>query len=206
MILVVLDDGAINVSMQLNESLLDQAFSLLSEKVVASELFPLHLLICGGSALIVTGLRPRGTQDVDVLAYEVGASGMVSSRPLPEALNPMIRSVADTFGLKENWLNDGPASIYQIGMPEGYDSRTLVREYGAPLKVSYIGRWDQIHLKLFASCSSTDINHFLDLDHLEPTREEMVAAVEWTRRRCHSPETKAQLNHTLRELGYADLG
>jgi len=186
--------------------LLDKAFFLLSDQVGASDLSPLNLLVCGGSALIVTGLRPRGTQDVDVLAYEVGESGMVSSRPLPEALHPMIRTVAEEFGLKENWLNDGPASIYQIGMPEGYEDRTLVREYGDALKVSYIGRWDQIHLKLYACCSSMDITHFLDLDHLQPTRVEMEAAVEWVRRRCFSAETKGQLQHTLRELGHVDLG
>jgi hypothetical protein len=192
--------------MELNESLLDQAFSLLSEKVKGSELSPLHLLVCGGSALIVTGLRLRGTQDVDVLAYEVGSSGMVKSRPLPEALHPMIRTVADVFGLKEDWLNDGPSTFFDIGMPEGVVARTLVREYDEALKVSYIGRWDQIHLKLYACCSSTDITHFLDLDHLQPTQEEMEAAAVWVRRRCHSDLTRGQLKHMLRELGYADLG
>ena len=192
--------------MELSESVLDKAFTLLSEKLGGSDLCPLHVLVCGGSALLVTGLRPRGTRDVDVLAYEVGESGMVSSRPLPDALHPMILTVADAFGLKDDWLNDGPATIYQIGMPEGYGQRTLEREYGTNLKVSYIGRWDQIHLKLFACCTSTDINHFLDLDHLEPTREEMVAAAEWVGRSCTSPKTKGQLHHILRELGYAELG
>jgi hypothetical protein len=49
-------------------SKLKRALDLLNEQLLLMDSPPVNLVVCGGSALIATGLVARTTQDVDVLA------------------------------------------------------------------------------------------------------------------------------------------
>ena len=59
--------------------------------------------------------------------------------------------VAKTLNLPEDWLNTGPADLFRMGLPEGFENRLIVRVFGTHLTVHFIGRLDQIHFKLYAS-------------------------------------------------------
>ncbi|GAH39672.1 unnamed protein product, partial [marine sediment metagenome] len=55
------------------------------------------------------------------------------------------------FDLKENWLNAGPASVMDFGLPDGLMNRVQTRNYGKNLILHLLGRYDQIHFKLYAA-------------------------------------------------------
>jgi hypothetical protein len=68
-----------------------------------------RLIVVGGVAILVRGIRSRATGDVDVIARcEVTADGqveLVDPDPLPVALQTAVARVARDFGLPEDWLN-----------------------------------------------------------------------------------------------------
>ena len=49
----------------INVSKLNEALQLLNEQLVLTDAPATEIVVCGGSALIATGLVPRTTQDVD---------------------------------------------------------------------------------------------------------------------------------------------
>jgi hypothetical protein len=77
------------------------------------------LAVVGGSALIALGLISRAMRDVDVLALVEGQE-LVSAKPLPPGLLDAARTLARDFGLGEDWLNHGPTSPVELGLPEGF--------------------------------------------------------------------------------------
>ena len=109
----------------------------------------IHLVVIGGSGLLAMGLSDRATQDVDVVAF-VQEGRLVSAAPFPEVLEEAARRVSDDFGLKPAWLNHGPTSLLDFGLPGGFEERMTTVEYGPGLRVSFASRLDQIHLKLYA--------------------------------------------------------
>src|SRR4051812_27912556 len=68
-----------------------------------------RLVICGGAALVATGLRSRTTHDADVVALINAAGELVSPEPLPPFLLKAAEQVARDLGLLPNWLNNGPS-------------------------------------------------------------------------------------------------
>ena len=147
---------------QISHDLMDQAFRLLAGRLEDQGIAPLHCVVCGGSALIATGLRPRTTMDVDVVAIKGPDGEFVSSRPLPEEIRPAILAIARDLGLMENWLNSGPADLFEMGMPEGFEERLTTRTYGSHLTMSFVGRIDQIHFKLYAAHDRVGGRHLED--------------------------------------------
>ncbi len=59
-----------NIPIRLDASSLSRAFETLSMRLRANVSDPLEIVVCGGSALILTGAVPRTTLDVDVVALE----------------------------------------------------------------------------------------------------------------------------------------
>jgi hypothetical protein len=164
------------------------------------------LVLIGGSALIALRLVDRTTRDVDVLALRRG-SELVSPRPLPAALVEALERVARDFNLPDNWLNPGPASLLDFGLPRGFVSRLERRDYGYFLTVWLASRFDQIHFKLYAVADQGPGKHEQDLRALEPTREELLEAGRWTLTHDPSPGFREELLGALRFLGVerADL-
>jgi hypothetical protein len=98
------------------------------------------------------GLIKQTTRDLDVLALMNSSGDLISPDPLPQYLLDTAKEVARDLGLAPDWLNNGPSryagGIFQLGLPEGIASRLHGRSYGDRLTVHFIGRLDQIHLKL----------------------------------------------------------
>jgi hypothetical protein len=163
----------------------------------------LELVVCGGAALLALGLVDRTTRDVDVLAlWEAGS--LVTAKPMPDSLVRARQRVARDFNLQDDWLNPGPTDLLRWGLPEGFSDRLEARRYGRGLTVHFIGRLDQIHLKLFAMVDLGGGRHETDLRALKPTTDELVQAAHWATRQDPSDGFRESLRGALRHLGVGD--
>lgn len=159
-----------------------------------------ELVVVGGSALLALELVTRPTKDVDVVALrDHDALRQVS--PLPELLRLARDRVARDFQLPGDWLNDGPASLLDFGLPDGFLSRTQRGDHGPALTVWYASRLDQIHFKLYAAVDQGPGKREADLRALNPTEEELIAAGIWSRAHDPSEGYLAELERALATLG-----
>ncbi|MDB4957865.1 MAG: hypothetical protein JWO36_5434 [Myxococcales bacterium] len=165
--------------MMLNSGELEAALSALGELLVEREQ-PHGLAIIGGGALSITRFIQRSTKDLDIVAlFENGVLKIAA--PLPDALAEAIRDVAGYLRLAPDWLNNGPTSMMQLGLPEGFLARCERRVYGA-LTVLFASRLDQIHFKLYAAADDRPAGkHHRDLEALTPTADELEQAAAWAR-------------------------
>ena len=174
---------------------------------IASE--PLELLVCGGSALNVLGLVQRATKDVDVLAYvnrnTAGEVSFISADPLNKNLITASKKVARDFNLTENWLNAGPASATDLGLPNGILKRVKTIQYGQKLTIHFMGRYDQIHFKLYAAVDQGAGKHFDDLLALNPTPDELEQAARWSMTHDVPKGYRQVLKGLLNHMGYSDV-
>ena len=168
-----------------------------------------EILVCGGSALNVLGLVQRATEDVDVLAYvkrnKTGEVSLVKAEPLIDELAEAAKKVARDFNLPEKWLNPGPTSAVDFGLPDGLLERVITRKYGRKLIVHYLGRYDQIHFKLYAAVDQGAGKHLDDLLVLKPTSDELGNAARWTMTHDISEGFKQNLKSLLNYLGFKDV-
>jgi hypothetical protein len=162
-----------------------------------------ELVVVGGSGLLALGLVSRPTRDVDVVALREDDT-LRSVGPLPETLRVARDRVARDFQLPEDWLNAGPASLLDFGLPEGFLSRAHRRDHGTALTVWYASRFDQIHFKLYATVDQGAGKHETDLRAMDPTDEELLAAARWTRTHDPSEGYRMVLGQVLAALGVDD--
>lgn len=80
--------------------------------------------------------------------------------------------------LPADWLNNGPASQFEMGLPPGLAKRLSKVNIGEKLSIYYISRIDQIYFKTFASADRGGY-HISDLKALNPTPDELYAAAVW---------------------------
>jgi len=198
-----------NMPNEITYASLDGAFKLLAGRLDLAQNEPVRLVVCGGSALIATGLRQRTTKDVDIVAMIDSGQHLASPDPLPAFLLEAARQVARDLGLFDNWLNNGPSrgegGLYQMGLPGGFAGRLTERSYGSQLTVYFIGRLDQIHFKLYAAADQRDGTHLTDLRALNPKDGELEAAARWAMTHDVSDGFKMVLKETLRELGHESV-
>lgn len=129
---------------------------------------PLEISICGGAALNLLGYIKRVTKDIDIVSPEV----------LPDKFKEAVKITADYFGLKSDWINQGPIDLLRMGLPAGFHERCRNLEFHSNLTFCVADRLDQIHFKLYASIDRGDY-HLQDLIALKPTDDELVMAVKW---------------------------
>lgn len=177
----------------MDPSRLSEALDLLGS-LLAERGTPVRLLAIGGGAMLLGGLTRRATADLDVVAQHITA-GWVRGRPLPAHLTAAIDEVARALGLPDGssdtpWLNAAPAFLFDMGLPTGWESRTIARVFGA-LTIDVVGRRDLLFLKLW---SATDVRtparrarDVADLRLLAPAREELLAAARWCRDKDGAP-------------------
>lgn len=191
---------------RLDRRALDRAFASLAIRLEQNEAAPQEIVVCGGSALILTGLVSRTTKDVDIVALAVSGD-LRSPDPLPSELREAAAEAAEDLGLQTDWLNNGPSrgegGLFQMGLPEGLAERLKTQHYGAHLTVHFIDRVDQIHFKLYAAADRGGY-HIEDLRALEPTPAEIEAAARWATTHDVSEGFVMILKDLLRSLGYAD--
>ncbi len=190
----------------LNAELLDRALALLDARLRQNGASPQGLVVCGGAALIHAGLLPRTTKDVDIIALMKNRR-LADPDPLPEELLTAAREVASVIDTDPLWLNNGPSrgegGLFRMGLPEGLASRLERKEYGSHLTVWYIGRYDQIHFKLYAAADRGGY-HITDLQALAPTTDELVAAARWCMTHDVSAAFRGVLVSLLEKTGHAE--
>jgi hypothetical protein len=164
-----------------------------------------HLVVIGGSGLLAIDAIERSTRDVDILALERHGE-LVSADPLPPAVATAAALVARDLGLEPSWLNAGPTSLLELGLPAGLTDRLIARDYGPALRVSFASRIDQIFFKLYAAADRREPRDFADLRALQPTADELRAAARWARTHNMPGPFDDAIARTLTELGVQDDG
>ena len=187
---------------------MDEIFSALALQISEEGGDRVSLVIIGGTALAVLGRFVRkATKDVDVLGEAVEQHGIVEIRKLsqfPPYLERAIKKVARDFNLPDNWMNLGPASQLDLGLPEGFHKRLIRKVYGSHLTLYFAGREDLIHLKLFAAVDRDDY-HVQDLFTLQPTQDELLRAARWVLSQDVSPGFRSLLENFLKRHGYGGI-
>lgn len=180
---------------------------LLGDLLAARKNAAFWLVVCGGSALLARRIISRSTEDVDILPLRDWDGGVGSAFPLPESLQTAAGDVAIELGLAGNWLN-GSASLHFPDLhllPEGFWLEMETREYGDHLKVSFVTRSGQIHLKSYAVLNRPKPRDLEDLRALCPDAAETENAVRWVLRNFPSLSHRSGLPDLLTHLGHADL-
>jgi Nucleotidyltransferase of unknown function (DUF6036) len=190
-----------------NQEQADRLLGALAEQLAAAgERF--ELVVVGGSGLLALGEIQRSTRDVDLVALRNGEE-LGTANPLPDPLRRAAERVARDFGLGEGWLNGGPTSLLDFGLPGGFLERLDSRDYGEALVVHFASRYDQIHFKLYAMVDEGGPGkHEQDLRALAPSEAELLAAAHWSRTHDPSKAYRQMLLQALEHLGVsdADLG
>lgn len=188
---------------------IETILSALGEQLESSSVEPIKLLVCGGLALIFLGLAQRTTKDVDILAYvkqtEAGDISFIKATPLKEEFIAAAKKVARDFNLPENWINTGPTSAVDLGLPGGLIERVTTKEFGSKLTIHFLGRYDQIHLKLYAAVDQGAGVHYEDLLTLNPTAEELEQAARWSMTHDVSEGYRQILKDLLNHMGYSNV-
>jgi len=122
----------------------------------------LEITICGGAAIQLLGYSNRPTKDIDVIVPTI-----------PEHLQPLIKSIANTHQLAEDWLNNGPASLVQ-DLEVGWQNRTTLLYMGQHLTIRVLSRQDLIFSKLYAMCDRRE--DIRDLLAMQVTDDELHIA------------------------------
>jgi len=86
----------------LGDSGLNRAFEALALRLKENRTGPIEIVVCGGSALILTGLISRTTKDVDVVAL-MSSGKLVSPDPMPEGLLRAATEAAEDLGISEGF-------------------------------------------------------------------------------------------------------
>jgi len=183
--------------------------SALGEQLESSSVEPIELLVCGGSAMIFLGLAQRTTKDVDILASvkqtEAGDTSFIKATPLKEEFIAAAKKVARDFNLPENWINTGPTSAVDLGLPDRLMERVTTREFGRKLTIHFLGRYDQIHFKLYAAVDQGAGVHYEDLLTLKPTADELEQAARWSMTHDVSEGYRQILKDLLNHMGYSNV-
>lgn len=163
-----------------------------------------EVVVIGGGNLILRGLVTRPTtKDLDLLG-EWTAAGIKPMRPMPDALRSAVLDVARTYGLAGNWVNLGPESLLDLGLPDGFIGRLERRDYGG-LIAWLASRFDMVCFKLYAAVDQGPRSrHFQDLEELRPERDELLAAARWTVTHDPSVGYRSMLVDALRRFGVED--
>jgi len=191
----------------INKNNLDEILHALDRQIEVHGGSPISLVVCGGTALFALGLILRTTKDIDVLGIVSKEQGQILIKRInkfPKYLIEASKAVQKDFGLPEGWINKGPTSQVDSGLPHGFEERLVEKKYGNYLSIYYISRLDQIFFKLYAAVDRNDY-HVDDLFQLKPTKREIEEAARWVLTQDVSIGFKTILIDFLRKHGYEDI-
>lgn len=182
---------------------LEIALTALGELLAARELHYEVVLVGGGNLILRELIARPATKDLDILGART-ANGVAQIRPMPEPLRDAVIDVGRAFGLADDWLNTGPDSLLDLGLPDGFSERLERRDFGG-LVAWLAGRFDMVCFKLYAAVDQGPRSrHFQDLRELEPECDDLLAAARWATSHDPSPGFRSLLIDTLRGLGVED--
>ena len=164
-----------------------------------------EVVLVGGANLLLRGVIARPTKDGDLIGQRLDTGAVIAMRELPPALVRAVGDVATAYGLAPDWLNVGPQSLIDLGLPAGFASRLTCRRFGA-LGIWSAGVYDMICFKLYAAADHwpTRDRHIADLRALEPTPAQLVSAAAWARTQDPSAGFRGLLVAVLESLGIED--
>lgn len=146
--------------------------------------------------------RPT-TRDLDILG-EWTPDGITPTRPMPGPLRDAVIDVGRAFGLASDWLNTGPDSLLDLGLPSGFVERLERRDFGG-LVAWLAGRYDMVCFKLYAAVDQgSRSRHFQDPTDLSSGRDDLLEAARWTMSHDPSPGFRSLMVEMVRELGVED--
>lgn len=188
--------------MELDFTTLENALTMLGQRLLRSRQH-YEVVAIGGASLVLLGYIDRSTKDLDLVAL-MEAGRLISAKPLPQGLRKEITDVGTALELGEHWVNSGPSSLLEAGLPQGFEGRLVVRRYDG-LTIHFAGRLDQICFKLYAAVDQGPTSkHFSDLQRLEPTQDELLTAKAWCLTQDVSLDFSVMLTEALRALGVED--
>ncbi len=160
----------------------------------------IEVVAIGGGSLLLLGLIERSTKDLDLVGLVTGGK-LVKPVPLPAALHEAASDVGRMMKLTAGWLNAGPASLLDLGLPAGFLERTVRRDFDG-LVVHLASRYDQVCFKLYAAADDSPRGkHFADLKELAPNADELRAAAAWVITHDDSEGFRQILRQVLAALG-----
>lgn len=137
---------------------------------------------------------------------DITAKTVDKAKPLPVGLKTARDLVARDFSLDPEWLNGGPADFLDFELPDGFVDRLVRHDFSPALVVHFASRLDQIHFKLYAAVDEGGPGkHEADLQALDPTDAELIAAARWSRTHDPSPEYVQELRGALEFLEVANV-
>jgi hypothetical protein len=160
-----------------------------------------ELVLVGGANLLLRGVIARPTKDGDLIGQRLGRGRVVALPKLPVALERAAGEVAVAYGLANDWLNVGPASLMDLGLPQGFEERLSPRRFGS-LTLWLAGEYDMICFKLYAAADELPSlgRHMHDLRALEPSDMDLSRAAAWCLTQDASPGFASLLSEALRRL------
>lgn len=186
-----------------------QIFTALDRQIQTQNVPPIGLVVCGGTALAALDLITRTTRDVDILASVSIIDGDIHLQEItafPPWLQAAALRVGRDFNLPEDWLNLGPSAQMKSGLPDGFTQRLVKEEYGPFLTIFFLGRFDQIHFKLYAAIDGgPGERHVQDLLALKPQADEMDVAAKWVLSQDASPDFRLIVKDFLEKNGYESI-
>jgi hypothetical protein len=181
---------------------LNEILSLLAEHLKLQTDEQWNIVVCGGSALNALNLVCRTTKDIDVLGR------LENERIVHAAFDSLfwdvVLEVGEYFDLPKDWLNTGPESYLETGLPEGLAERLVWKSYGESLNIGYLSRIDQVFFKVYASADRGGY-HVDDLLKLQPTLEEIYHAGLWCKKQDGSEGFSMILSSMLEQIGFPDV-
>ncbi len=131
---------------------IDDLLHALGEYLEELESPHFEFVVIGGAALNCLGFIIRPTKDIDLMAIvERDSASELKLRmikELPKEIQAAAEFVATQFNLQEGWLNTEPSVLVEDGLPQGIEKRMEYKDFGSRLRIYFISRYDQIHLKL----------------------------------------------------------
>jgi len=180
---------------------LAEALGALGELLAARDL-RYEVVLVGGANLLLRGIIARATKDAAVLGTRLPSGQVVPLGEIPAPLAAAIADVARAYDLAPDWLNLGPASLLDLGLPPGFETRLEAMDAGG-LVVWLAGRYDLVCFKLYAAADHWPAwdRHIRDLSAMAPAPDELLTAAAWARTHDPSPGFRDHLVAVLRHLG-----
>lgn len=158
---------------------------------LASQDLLLEAIVTGGAALALLGIIDRQTRDCDLIEPD-----------LPPALRAAARDFAAAQreqgeALRDDWLNNGPASLGPL-LPKGWRDRLQPIYQGKALQLWSLGRSELLLAKLWALCDrGLDLGDCLAL---QPSPDELAQAEAWIALQDLNLQWPAHVRATLEDL------
>ncbi len=192
-----------NNQKKLSQENLEEILHLLGERLsLTAPEKRWNLVVCGGAALAALNLVQRTTKDIDVIGQFT--DDQVEYADFDSKFIEQISIISESLNLPADWINTGPESFIQSGLPQGLLKRLTLKKYGENLTIGFISRYDQIFLKLYASVDRGGY-HVDDLIKLNPSEKELLDACKWVCEQDTSEEFAVLLKSMLKQIGFSDV-